>query len=190
MKKLFLLTALTVLCCGSVFAQTSWVTFTSTTPQAADISLIESDNVSVEFSVDVFGMYKTDTTVSNMSFQRINTPGGAVTVTVGEPEMPYIRQLIAIPHCDDVSLTVNVTGTTSFSNYNVYPAPELVEVIHPDSSVSVEESFIYDTAAYLLNQNYPQVAAEIVSTGYLRDQMYEKYLYTRCSLIRLQATYW
>ncbi len=172
MKKLFLLTALTVLCCGSVFAQTSWVTFTSTTPQAADISLIESDNVSVEFSVDVFGMYKTDTTVSNMSFQRINTPGGAVTVTVGEPEMPYIRQLIAIPHCDDVSLTVNVTGTTSFSNYNVYPAPELVEVIHPDSSVSVEESFIYDTAAYLLNQNYPQVAAEIVSTGYLRDQMY------------------
>jgi len=172
MKKLFLLTALTVLCCGSVFAQTSWVAFTSPNPQAADISLIESDNVLVEFSVDVFGMYKTDTTVSNMSFQRINTPGGAVTVAVGEPEIPYIRQLIAIPHCDDVSLSMNVTGSASLTNYNIYPAPELVEVIHPDSSVSVEESFVYDTAAYLLNQNYPQVAAEIVSTGYLRDQMY------------------
>jgi tetratricopeptide (TPR) repeat protein len=178
MKKLFLLTAFSVLCCGSVFAQTTWVAFTSPSPQAADISLIESDNVLVEFSVDVFGMYKKDTTVSNMSFQRINTPGGTVTVSVGEPEMPYIRQLIAIPHCDDVSLTVNVTGSTSFTNYNIYPAPELVEVIHPDSSVSLEESFVYDSIAYQKNQNYPQVTAEIVSTGYLRDQMYaEVFIY-------------
>lgn len=161
-----------------VSSQNIWVPFTSPTPQPASITLVESDNISVEFNAEIFGMYQLDTTVLSTDFQRISTPSGSVTIMVGHPEIPIIRQLIAIPHCDDVTLTVNVTETTSFSNYFVYPAPELVEVIHPDSSITVEESFVYDTTAYLQNQNYPQVTAEIVSTGYLRDQMYaEVFIY-------------
>lgn len=163
---------------SNIYCQNTWIPFTSPTPQTADVSLIESDNVSVEFSIEVFGMYQTDILESGIDFQRISTPGGSGTVVVGQPEMPVIRQLIAIPHCTDVTLSVNVTATTSFTNFNIYPAPELVEVTHPDSSVSVEESFVYDQAAYQQNQNYPQVTAEIASTGYLRDQMYaEVFIY-------------
>jgi len=161
-----------------VSGQNVWTPFTSPTPQQTEINLIVSDNSSVEFSVEVFGMYENDTIISGTNFQRIIVPGGSVTSTVGEPEMPYTRQLIAIPHCDNVNLSVNITGSLSFSNYYIYPAPDYAEVINPDSSVYLEEVFSYDTNAYLQNQNYPQPTAEIKSTGFLRDQMYaEVYIY-------------
>jgi tetratricopeptide (TPR) repeat protein len=161
-----------------VSSQNTWTPFTSPTPQQTEINLIVSDNSSVEFNVEVFGMYENDTTISGTNFQRIIVPGGTVTVTTGEPEMPYIRQLIAIPHCENVNLSVNITGSLSFSNYYIYPAPDYAEVINPDSSVYLEEVFSYDTNAYLQNQNYPQPTAEIKSTGFLRDQMYaEVYIY-------------
>ncbi len=123
-------------------------------------------------------MYQTDTVVNSTSFQRINIPGGGRFTVTGEPEMPYIRQLIAIPECDSVALSVNVTNSTTMQNYNIYPAPALVEVTNPDSSVTLEEEFSYDTVAYSTNQYYPQVNAEIYSIGYFRDQKYaEVFIY-------------
>jgi hypothetical protein len=157
---------------SNIYGQDTWTSFTSSTPQQVEENLIISNNTSVQFNVEIFGMYEKDVTANGIDFQRINIPGAIQSVSIGQPEMPYIRNLIAIPHCDDVTMSVNITGTTSFTNYNIYPAPELVEVTNPDGSLSVEESFVYNAAAYQQNLNYPQVNAEIVSTGYLRDQMY------------------
>ncbi len=161
-----------------VSGQSQWVPFTSPTPQNVEVSLIESDNASVEFNVSVGGMYEFDTTVLSTTFDRVSIPGAGSGTTIGSPEMPFVRQLIAIPECDDVSLSINVTGTLNFSNYNIYPAPDYVEVYSPDSILILEESFSYDTNAYQQNQNYPTISAEIKSTGYFRDQKYaEVYIY-------------
>jgi len=92
--------------------------------------------------------------------------------------LPFIRQLIAIPECDDVSLSVNITGQTSFSNYNIYPAPDFQEAEDENGGVYLEEVFTKDEQTYALNQFLPGMNAEIISTAYLRGQKYaEVYFY-------------
>jgi len=141
MKTSPLLLVLSCLVCGIVTAQ-DWVTFTRSTPQPPVISLTQSGNQQVQYSVEVCGMYKTDLTAEGENFQRIEIPGAGRTSQTGEPELPYIRQMIAIPECDSVILIVTVTSQTDFSNYNIYPAPDYEEVEGPDSSVYLQEVFL------------------------------------------------
>ena len=169
-----------VLCClfGSMVLAQDWVIFTQSNPEAPIINLTQSDNTQVEFTVEVCGMYKNDITEESENFQRIDIPGAGKTKLTGEPELPYIRQLIAIPECDSVVLTVNITGQTDFSNYNIYPAPDYEEVQNPDGTVYLQEVFTKNEAVYAQNVYLPGMNAEIVSTGYLRDQKYaEVFLY-------------
>ena len=177
MKKSILLS---VLCCllGTVVYTQEWVTFTKTTPEPPIIGLVESNNQQVEFNVEVCGMYKTDITEEGEPFQRIEVPGAGKTNETGSPELPYIRQLIAIPECDDVILTVNIIGETDFSNYNIYPAPGYEEVQEPGGATYMQEVFYKDEVVYAQDTYFTGMNAEIVSTGYLRDQKYaEVYLY-------------
>jgi hypothetical protein len=177
MKKSILLS---FLCCilGSFVYTQDWVTFTKTTPEQPNIKIIGSNNQQVKFSVEVCGMYKTDITKEGEPFQRIEVPGAGKTTETGSPELPYIRQLIAIPECEDVVLTVDITGQINFSNYNIYPTPGYEEVQNPDGTVYLQEVFTKDEAVYNYNEYMTGMNAEIVSTGYLRDQKYaEVFLY-------------
>jgi len=118
-----------VFCClfGSMVLAQDWVNFTKTSPESPIVNLTCSDNQQVAFTVEVCGMYKQDITEGNETFQRIEIPSGGALSETGDPELPYIRQLIAIPECEDVVLTLTINGQTSFSNYNIYPAPDFVE---------------------------------------------------------------
>jgi hypothetical protein len=176
MKKILI----SVLCClvgGMVIAQ-EWVTFTKSTPESPIINLVQSNNQQVEFTAEVCGMFKQNIVQEGETFQRIEIPGAGKSMETGEPEIPYIRQLIAIPECDNVVLTVTITGQTSFTNYNIYPAPDFEEVQNPDGTVYLQEVFSINEAVYAQNSYLPGINAEIVSTGYLRDQKYaEVFLY-------------
>ena len=171
---------LLVLCCliGSIVSAQDWVTFTQANPQAPVINLILSNNLQVQYTVEVCGMFEENLIEESESFQRIEIPGAGKMSETGEPELPYIRQLIAIPECDEVILTVNITGQTDFYNYNIYPAPDYEEVQGPDSLVYLQEIFSINETVYDQNTYLPDTNAEIVSTGYLRGQKYaEVYLY-------------
>lgn len=162
-------------------AQTQWIEFTQTEPQSPIIQLISSDNQSVSFSAEICGMFQTDTMVNNSLFQRIIIPDGGRLNIKGHPEMPYIRQLIAIPECDSVILQVEINDSTTIEDSYIYPAPDYQEVINPDSTINIEEVFAFDSITYNINQFNPEVNAEIHSMGYFRDQKYaEIYLYPIC----------
>ncbi len=176
MKSILLL----VFCCvfGSMVLAQDWVTFTKTEPQAPIIGLTTSNNQSVNFTVEVCGMYTQEITEGSETFQRISVPASAALAVCGEPELPVIRQLIAIPECSDVTLSVNISGQTTFSNHNIYPVPALQEVQNADGTVFMEEVFTKDAAAYAQNFYLPGMNAEVVSTGYLRNQKYaEVFIY-------------
>lgn len=177
MKKPILSIVAGLLMLNAVFGQ-NWVSFTKTTPVSPIVNLIASDNQSVSFTVEVCGMYQQDLTEGGETFQRISIPGCNALTATGEPELPVFRKLIAIPECTDVTLSVNITGQTAYSNYNIYPVPALQEAEDPYGGIYVEEVFAKDAAAYAQNVYLHGMNAEIVSTGYLRDQKYaEVYLY-------------
>ncbi|MCD6111845.1 MAG: hypothetical protein J7J86_01105 [Bacteroidales bacterium] len=177
MKKTILISALCLLFGSMVFAQ-NWVTFTKSTPEEPVINLTQSNNQEVSFTVEICGMYKNNITFENEAFQRIDIPNEAKTKQIGNPELPYIRQLIAIPECDNVVLNVNITGQTDFNNYNIYPAPDYEDIQNPDSTVYLQEIFSKNDTVYNQNVYFPGMNAEIISTGYLRSQKYaEVYIY-------------
>jgi len=177
MKK-SILSIVACLLVGSIAMAQNWVNFTKTTPEAPIVNLTASDNQAVSFTVEVCGMYKQDITEGSETFQRVSVPQSGTLTVIGEPELPVFRQLVAIPECTDVTLSANITGQTTFSNYNIYPVPTLQEVQNTDGTVYVEEVFTKDAAAYAQNLYYPGMNAEIVSTGYLRGQKYvEVFIY-------------
>jgi parallel beta-helix repeat protein len=115
---------------------------------------------------------------NNETFQRIEIPSCGASSEAGNPELPFIRQLIAIPECQDIGLSVNISGQTSLSNYNIYPAPDFIESQDQYGGVYLEEVYSRNASTYAQNAYLPGVNAEIVSTGYLRGQRYaEVYLY-------------
>jgi hypothetical protein len=156
----------------------NWVSFTKTTPEAPIVNLTGSNNQSVSFTVEVCGMYKQNITEGNVTYQRVSIPSSGKQSETGKPELPFIRQLIAIPECSDVTLSVNIIAQTSFSNYNIYPAPGFQEAQDQYGGKYLEEVFTKDAATYAQNLYLPGTNAEINSTGYLRGQKYaEVYIY-------------
>ncbi|MBD3349458.1 MAG: hypothetical protein GF400_09750, partial [Candidatus Eisenbacteria bacterium] len=92
------------------------------------------------------------------------------TTEVGHPEVPVIRQMIALPHDCDVSIEVTATDSVTFSGPPVYPAPEIVTRYTPEGWEYLEEEFARDGGAYQDSTYYPPVVASIEDPGSLRGQ--------------------
>ncbi len=111
-----------------------------------------------------------------MVYQRISLPNNTKNGISGCPELPIIIKLIAVPECSGVTLSYNVTSTLSMENYNVYPAPDLLEEL-VDDNIMVTEVFNKNMDIYSTNSMYPQEIVQLGSTGYFRNQKYVQILY-------------
>ena len=153
-----------------LYAEENWLSFTESTPEAPIIVLNNSTTQNVAFQVEVPGMNFKEVVESGTIYQRANIPNWVVLEETGKPELPVIRQLIAIPECDDVNLSFNVTNEMYFDNFYIYPAPDYEQIQNPDQTVYMAEVFAKDSIAYSTNQFFPEVTAEIKEICYLREQ--------------------
>lgn len=147
-----------------------WVSFDGVTSTATepDFEVRESDVSGVSFDVAVYGMSVKDTVYQGVTYQRLNIPEYLWSAQVGAPEVPVVRALVAIPDCEDIVLEVTTADSVTHENFRVYPVPELVDSDSPDGFL--RENFVIDFSVYNTNALYPGVKAEIVTTGYIRDQ--------------------
>lgn len=152
------------------YSQQQWIAFTNTNPESPTITLLDSENSFVSFQTEIYGMYSKEIDEQGTTYQRISIPSCSKTDEIGNPEIPVIRQLIAIPNCQDVTLSTYTNNQVALQDYFIYPVPELVEVQYPDSTMVLEEQFNINTNLYNIDDFYPNVKAEIKSIGYLRDQ--------------------
>ena len=154
-----------------VSAQSGWVDFMGRTEEAPPTpALLQSDNNTVSFTVQVNGMNRRDMKYQNQIYQRLSIPDCDRTEEEGLPEVPVITQLIAVPDCDDVMLSVMPSGELEFSGYHVCPAPRYERRESMDGSYIMEEVFEENASAYHMNSFYPQISGEIIETGYVREQ--------------------
>ncbi len=154
-----------------VSAQSGWVDFMGRNEEAPPASaLIQSDNNTVFFTVQVNGMNRRDMKYQKQTYQRLSIPYCDRTEEEGLPEVPVITQLIAVPDCDDVMLSVMPSGELEFSGYHVCPAPRYERRESIGGSYIMEEVFEENVSAYNTNSFYPQISGEIIETGYVREQ--------------------
>ena len=123
----------------SFLAAQDWITFTSSNPQAPFIDPALGDEPA--FGVEVYGMYSENISEAGTVYNRISIPDCFVTYEIGKPEIPVIRQLLAIPESDSINLSAIVSNEMYFENYNIYPAPDYEEIINPDGTSYLAEVF-------------------------------------------------
>jgi hypothetical protein len=147
-----------------------WISFDGLTTNAMEpgFEVNESSLSGVNFDVTVPGMSVREVEHEGVTYQRLAIPEYLWTAQVGSPELPVVRFLVAIPECEDIILEATATDSTIRENFKVYPVPELVD--DESSDGFLKELFTINTEAYATNAFFPGRKAEVLETGYIRDQ--------------------
>ena len=162
-----------VLCGISFFihAQT-WVNLGSPVPKEISAIVTESNSQTIRVLFSTRGFYSESINEGNVTYQRLSIPKASRSQTIGFPELPLFRQMVAIPECSDVSLSFQVLQEQVLNNYNVYPAPDHQVITNPDSTCYVAEVFSKNALCYVDNLVSPSNNVELSETGHFRSQKY------------------
>ena len=162
-----------VLCGISFFihAQT-WVNLGSPVPKEISAIVTESNSQTIRVLFSTQGFYSESINEGNVTYQRLSIPKASRSQTIGFPELPLFRQMVAIPECSDVSLSFQVLQEQVLNNYNVYPAPDHQVITNPDSTCYVAEVFSKNALCYVDNLVSPSNNVELSETGHFRSQKY------------------
>jgi hypothetical protein len=152
------------------FAQYRWVPFLQQTKTEPTVTLASSNNNNVSFSIKINGMLVADKKVGETAYQLLSIPDGELMMQEGSPQVPMITKLIAIPDCDNVSISVTYSNKLGFEKYNILPAPRFEKKKGQDGSDSQVEVFEENKSMYSSNAEFPGKYGEILETGYVRGQ--------------------
>jgi len=136
---------------SAVFAQKSWVSFTSEQPEQAAISILQSDRAGLTFEVTVPGMFSEELTENEMTFQRISLIDGMTNKNIGRPELPMLNEIIGLPDNMVISYTISEIETTKLTGYNIYP----FQTPTTDNPGGHDHEFVMDEAFYSKVGSYP-----------------------------------
>lgn len=170
LRKLFYISFLAIIIASQTFAQTSWVPFLQQTKTKPTTNLTSSNNNSVSFTVQINGMETSTRKISEVQYQSLSIPDCEIMSKEGLPQVPFITKLIAVPDCDNVSISVSNSNLFSFSDYDIIPAPRYEHKKLPDGSDQLVQVFEEDKTVYSTNTDFPGKFGEIIETGYVRDQ--------------------
>lgn len=167
MKRILFIMIIAILGNTPLLAQ-NWVVLTRTMPASPEITVIQSNNQQVSFTVGLPGFYSTQISENGINYQRLSIPNYGTAGATGEPEIPVITKRIAVPACAQINYLVQITGSDTLQGYIVYPIPEL----QPDSSGMLNEIFYINPSAYQQNAFTPAESYLLLETGALRAQNY------------------
>jgi hypothetical protein len=153
-----------------IFAQQKWVPFLQQTKTAPSVALSSSNNNNVSFSIKINGMSVTEKKVAETVYQHLSIPDAEVMTQEGLPQVPVITKLIAIPDCDDVTISVAYSNKIGFEKYNILPSPGFEKKRSPDGSEVSVEVFKENKSMYSSNTDFPGKYGEIIEIGYVRGQ--------------------
>ena len=148
------------------------------------VQVLQADIQSVVLDINVPAHDVRMVEINNQAHQRISIEGYGLSSIPGKPELPQRGFLVGVPPDAEVSLRVLATDGTIASGFQVAPAPQIeleMKPIEPgwdilESAPSLQVQFIKDQLIYESDAFYPSVIAELVGSGYLRDQRWVQVL--------------
>jgi len=144
----------------------SWLEFKPSETTEPKYDVITSTDSLVKFTVDVPGLFETEID----SFYRVQIKNHTRMDSVGYPEMPVVSFLVAIPECDSVGFNIVINDSISFTDYNVYPAPELIPDTIEGGGIALIEQFAYNRTTYETDAMFPGTVGEAIDKGAIRAQ--------------------
>lgn len=140
----------------SLFSATRWLPLThhpSGTPPIVEV--IESNYLKSIIHITVPGFWVRDTIIDGTDYQIITLPECGSLCEIGDPQLPKVQKLVAIPPRTDVSISYEFDNPSIFANFSVYPYQQINPTKH------VNEPFIINHALYASPLDYPCSIIEI-----------------------------
>lgn len=164
-RYLFLIVCIIISLSTQALAQQTWVPFLTNEVTPPMVTLKVSDKNNVSFSGTTNGMFRAEKSYKGIEYQRIRIPDCECITEEGSPEIPVIRQLIAIPDCDEIKIKIDKTDSLIIDNYDIIPAPKYLM----KNNYYIEE-FTKNDSIYSTNTYFPSTCGRIVEPGKIRNQ--------------------
>jgi hypothetical protein len=98
----------------------TWISINGSNPDDKPIlEVIDSTNDKTIIDVTLPGFWVTDIEIAGDTYQKISIPGHATTMTVGEPAIPIIRSLVAIPDDCNIQTSFSFSEIISLEDYTL-----------------------------------------------------------------------
>jgi hypothetical protein len=177
--------SLLIITSGQTFSQQTWIPFTQKNidfkhPSGEQLQqvvaikkntkLLSSGTGGVSFSVHIDGMTVDEKNIGDSSFQGLSVPDASAIIKEGSPQLPMIVKLIAIPDCDEATISITASNELNLDNYNVIPAPGYMSKNLQGGYESSKEIIAENKSIYSTDSFFPGKNGEIIETGYVRSQ--------------------
>ncbi len=133
---------------SSSHAQT-WRSFDNC-PQGTTFTteVLENNSSRYRIRITIHGMYDEQITHNQTNFHRLSFANDASLTNIGEPELPLITQLIAIPNETSCSVSVSDTTWVTIPTNVLYPAQIPLLENEEDTVFSISDSVYHSTAYF------------------------------------------
>jgi len=177
MKTLKSLTIILITLVSVSLASSGWVTLmgSSREPVEPSVLLSESSTSAVRLEVILPGFSVNEIEYDETTYDQVSIPGYGTTIDEGDPALPVISVLIALPDGATVSSTpsVSIHTETTLDDYYLYPVEGTTD--HPDytTGAMVNAFTINDGTGevYATDAFYPaDLQIELIDDGYLYEQ--------------------
>ncbi len=130
---------------------------------SADVGLLASDGLGMTIDVTVQGVEVEEVTADGATYQILAIKDRGYTSEVGKPQLPVIRETLAIPDGASVRATVLNSSYSTYEGYWVYP------VQPPEIDGEEDGEFVIDEEFYSQDVFYPREVVEVGAPGVWRD---------------------
>jgi len=134
-----------------VLSKAEWIPLNNnkSTPKAPKVTLISDDDNSSVLKIELFGFDKTELSSFTNTYQKIDLLSESFSTEPGNPEVPYIAKVLAIPDHAGVSFEILDMGEVqTFDNIYLPPARKSWLEGSPETSY-VENSDTYNSVTAL-----------------------------------------
>lgn len=177
MNTLKSLTIILIVLFSASFASSGWVTLSGSSEEPVEPSVLlgESSTSAVRFEVILPGFSVNEIEYDETTYHQLSLPGYGTTIDEGDPALPVISVLIALPDDTTVSAapSVSIHTETILEDYYVYPVEGTTDHHQYETGAMVDKFVINDDTGetYATDAFYPEeLQIELLDDGYLYDQ--------------------
>ena len=153
--------AILFLSASSIFAQ--WVPFNGTIKaEKPHITVKSFDYSSMLLEISIPGIESSKRIEENNTYDVIKFLGYNTTLEIGKPQLPAIRELLAVPNFTNYKFSIVDSSIITLTNYIVFPFQTPV----PEGE---KEDFTIDESFYKQDNFFPKNVFELDTPGIWRD---------------------
>jgi hypothetical protein len=128
----------------------TWVSFYGSHPGEEPIlNVLESSSENMIIDVKLSGFWVSDIVIDGDIYQEISIPGHSTTMEIGEPAIPIIRSLVAIPNNCNIETSYSIDNQIILEDYylTVFEEPLTDNTLYhsrtkPSNTVSIKPDFV------------------------------------------------